>query len=163
MRTLDCSNWLRMLEEMQKKERECCLLFTACNSEGQLGINRIRLMAKMTPHQLSGSGKHGISRAGGDGEWHTVALFLKDKDAVIYDPSFSWKPQSEQIRRFPIEVLVALLKYQNLRGLQLWIGGGGNCRGECNRITQEWVWREVWKFFRNLSVRTRNRQPRTSS
>jgi hypothetical protein len=61
-------------------------------------------------------------------EWHTVALYIKGKNAIIYDPSFNWIPTSEKIPRVPRApgraVLVALLEHQNLRNLQPWIGGG---------------------------------------
>jgi hypothetical protein len=56
-------------------------------------------------------------------EWHTVALYIKGKNAIIYDPSFNWIPTSEKIPRVSRApgraVLVALLEHQNrTRGLE---------------------------------------------
>ena len=57
-------------------------------------------MAKMTPDQLKlGSTgwkwTHKVHQEAGEviKEWHTMALYVKGKDAAIYDPSFNWKSQ----------------------------------------------------------------------
>jgi hypothetical protein len=73
-------------------------------------------------------------------EWHTVALYIKGKNAIIYDPSFNWIPTSEKIPRVSRvpgrAVLVALLEHQNLRNLQLWIGGGGKKNSPGNHASE---------------------------
>jgi hypothetical protein len=58
------------------------IVHSICNSEGQVGIDRIRLMAKMTPHQLKlvpieWMQKHKVYQESGEviEEWHTVALY----------------------------------------------------------------------------------------
>ena len=77
-----------------------------CNTDGQSGTDRIRLMARMTPQQLrlvpiEWREKHKLQVDQETGEvieeWHTVALYIKGKNAVIYDPYFNWIPTSERI------------------------------------------------------------------
>jgi hypothetical protein len=113
-----------------------------------LGIDRIQPIAKITPQQLKLVSiewklTHKVYQEAGEAVegLHTVALYVKGKDAVIYDPPFNRESQPEEIPKASYasgwSVLVAkLLRHQNLRGLQLWIGGDGNFTGECNRMTQ---------------------------
>jgi hypothetical protein len=56
-------------------------------------------MAKMTPHQLKlvsteWKWTHKVYQEAGEvvEEWHTVALYVKGKDAVIYDPPSTGSP-----------------------------------------------------------------------
>jgi hypothetical protein len=44
--------------DIKKRMGTLFIVHSICNSEGQLGVNRIRLMAKMTPHQLLSGGRN---------------------------------------------------------------------------------------------------------
>ena len=82
------------------------IVHSICNTDGQSGIDRIRLMAKMTPQKLRlvpiewrEKYKLQIHQETGEviEEWHTVALYIKGRMRLyMYDPSFNWTPTSEK-------------------------------------------------------------------
>jgi hypothetical protein len=75
------------------------IVHSICNTDEQLGIDRTRLMTRMTTQQLrlvptEWRQKHKLQvhqeMEEVVEEWHTVALYIKGKNAIIYDPSFNW-------------------------------------------------------------------------